>query len=118
MPQACTVTDKITGNVKHHSSHIVGYTSEGSPIYCGGHGVTGAQVKGQGKVLIQGKAAATVGDKGTTTCPCCGQGYTNQSGSSKVFINGRPAVRLGDNVNIHGQGTGQMVSGKSKVIFA
>lgn len=128
MPKACTVSHSMSGNVKHHAGHIIGYREEctGSgedevcvqvPIYCTGHSVSGKQTKGQSKVMIQGKPAAVVGDSGSSTCPCDGKGYTNVQGSSKVFINGKPAVRLGDKVNIHGQGSGNMTSGSSKVYF-
>jgi uncharacterized Zn-binding protein involved in type VI secretion len=131
MPQAARVTDRMAGSVGHHNRHITGYRQvedgedeDGNtkyrqePIYCSGHSVTGKQTKGHSKVMIQGQAAATVGDSGTSTCPCDGAGYTNVSGSSKVIIQGKPAVRLGDKVNIHGQGTGSMTSGSSKVIFS
>lgn len=143
MAQAVTVSAKMQGSVNHHNNHIIGYKqvldhynqvqngtdSDGKPkytqvpvyrndpIYCSGHSVTGMQTSGQSKVLIGGKPAAVVGDGGTSNCSCDGKGYTNVQGSSKVFINGKPAVRLGDKVNIHGQGTGVMTSGSSKVNF-
>lgn len=118
MPEACTITDTMAGSVAHHNGHIIGYTGDGDPIYCSGHGVTGVQTSGSSKVIIQGLGAARLGDGGTTTCPCCGQDYTNVVASSKVIIEGRGAVRLGDGVDIHGAGSGVMVSGHSKVIFA
>ena len=144
MPEACVISDKMSGSVGHHNSHIIGYVQvidryrrvekgkdedgepiyedvpvyRDDPVYCAGHDVTGEQAAGQSKFMIQGKAAATVGDTGTSTCPCCGKGYTNTKGSSKVFINGRAAVRLGDEVDIHGEGTGTMTSGNAKVNFA
>lgn len=57
-------------------------------------------------VFIEGRAAATVGSTATNTPPHIPQGGsfqippTNQgtimAGSSSVFINGRPAARMGD----------------------
>lgn len=119
MQAAVTIADRMIGSVRHHSGHIIGWTGgeNPSPIYCSGHSVSGSQVTGQSKVMIQGKPAATVGDSGNSNCACDGAGYTNIQGSPKVFINGRAAVRLGDKVNIHGQGTGTMVSGHAKVNF-
>lgn len=72
------------------------------------------------KVRIQGQPAAYVGSKGPTDCPDPhppdGGGFEVTKGSEKVFIEGKPAVRLGDPTNIHDVGTGVMVQGSSKVM--
>lgn len=118
MPEACTITDNMSGSVGHHAGHVIGYTSEGAPIYCSGHGVGGTQATGSNKVVIQGQRAARLYDTGTTNCPCDGADYTNVSASNKVIIEGLGAVRLGDSVDIHGAGSGNMITGKAKVIMA
>lgn len=110
-----TVGHQMKGSVGHHAGHVDHYDSEGRPVYCSGHAVTGVQMTGQAKVRIQGKPVAVVGDGGTTDCRCDGQGYTNSGGSAKVRIHGKGIVRVGDPVNIHGQGTGVMTTGHPKV---
>lgn len=118
MPEIATIANTMTGHVAHHAGHVIGYTSKGDPIYCSGHTVTGVQTTGSSKVIVQGFEAARLTDHGTTTCPCCGQGYTNATASSKVIIEGLGAVRVGDGCDIHGVGSGNMVTGRSKVIIA
>lgn len=68
-------------------------------------------------MFFGGKAAARLGDNGWTNCLCCGSGYTNVEGSSKVYVGGKPVVRVGDSLDIHGQGTGQMTTGSTRVFI-
>lgn len=113
-----TVGDSMQGTVGHHAGHVLYYEQTDSgpvPVYCSGHAVSGQQTTGQQKVRVNGKAVAVVGEQGTTNCPCDGQGYRNTTGSSKVRVNGKPLVRLQDQVDIHGQGIGQMTTGSPKV---
>ncbi|WP_422661739.1 PAAR domain-containing protein (plasmid) [Paenibacillus sp. EC2-1] len=121
MPGAARVQDSMGGSVGHHAGHIIGYDydSEGHayPIYCSGHSVSGTETSGSSKVFVNGLPAARRGDGGTSDCPCDGAGYTIVGGSSKVFIQGSAAARVGDQVDIHGQGSGNMTSGSSKVII-
>lgn len=119
MAGGVAISDSMAGNVGSHAGHIVGWTGgeNPSPIYCSGHSVNGTQQTGSSKVIMQGRPAARKGDTGSSSCPCDGQGYTIDGGSSKVFIEGRPAARIGDSVNIHGQGSGRMTTGSSKVII-
>ncbi|MDF7820363.1 PAAR domain-containing protein [Runella sp. MFBS21] len=49
------------------------------------------------KVLIAGMPAATVG----TMCTCAGPPDTIVKGSATVFIEGKPAARMGD-MTVHG----------------
>ncbi|WP_028669086.1 PAAR domain-containing protein [Runella zeae] len=49
------------------------------------------------KVLIAGMPAATVG----TMCTCAGPPDTIVKGSATVFIEGKPAARMGD-LTVHG----------------
>jgi len=69
-------------------------------------------------MFINGKSAARLSDTGYTTCPCCGAGYTNVQASTSLFVNGRGIVRVGDGVNIHLQGAGNMVSGSNNFFVA
>lgn len=120
MPAACTINNNMSGSVAHHAGHIIGWTGgeEPSPIYCSGHGVSGVQRTGNSKVMINGIPVARLGDSGSTDCACDGQPYTNSSASNKVIVGGIGAVRVGDQCNIHGAGTGTMITGHSKVMMS
>ena len=117
--KAVRIGDAMQGGVSSHNRHIVGWTSEKipSPIYCSGHSVAGRQTTGAQKTYIEGMKAARLGDTGTTNCPCDGRGYTVESGSSKVFIEGKPAARNIDRLDIHGAGNGSFVSSSQKVFI-
>lgn len=109
--------DRIAGRVNSHNRHIVGWTDgdDPSPIFCSGHSVTGQQTVAASKTYIEGKLAVRKGDTGTTNCPCDGRGYTVTGGSSKVFIEGIPAARNTDRVDIHGAGSGNFTTSSQKV---
>lgn len=68
------------------------------------------------KVFINGKKAAYVGSTTSESDSLCSGSGSVSSGSSKVFIDGQPAARLGDSVKGH-KGTGTITSGSSTVIF-
>lgn len=68
---------------------------------CTGHGCFPARPNNEGSpdVFINGIAAHRVGDGWETHC--CGSschGSTMASGSSTVFVNGKPLARIGDQV--------------------
>jgi uncharacterized Zn-binding protein involved in type VI secretion len=110
MPGAARVGDTIKGHVGHHANHMI------APLTpCNGHDVVGVETTGVPNVRINGRPAIVVTDGGTTNCACDGQGFTNVQGSSRVRITGRSAVRIGDRVDIHGQGTGTVVTGSANV---
>ena len=116
---AIRISDRMSGNVSSHNSHVVGWTSGEvpQPIYCTGHGVNGQQTTGSNKTLIEGKLAARKDDNGSTNCPCDGQGYNIASGSSKVFIEGKQAARTNDKINIHNHGSGSFITSSAKVFI-
>ncbi|MCL2085180.1 MAG: PAAR domain-containing protein [Oscillospiraceae bacterium] len=66
-------------------------------------------------VYINALAAATIGSITTEYDGCCGtsRGAVGE-GSSTVFINGRPAARIGDAVNVH-NGAGEVTDGSQNV---
>jgi uncharacterized Zn-binding protein involved in type VI secretion len=67
-------------------------------------------------VFINGKAALRIGDPGVHSS-CCGPNtWVCAEGSSKVFINNIPAVRLGD-ATTHCGGVGKMIEGSPDVSF-
>lgn len=81
------------------------------------HPVTGPSMVGSPDVLVNGLPALrkTSGDTGMHAA-CCGpnQWYPN-AGSSKVYINNLPAVRLGDATK-HCGGVGNLITGSPNVI--
>ena len=115
--KAVRIGDTIAGRVNSHNQHNVGWTEgdKPSPIFCNGHSVTGQQTVAASKTYIEGRLAVRQGDTGTTNCPCDGRGYTVTGGSSKVFIEGKPAARNIDSVDIHGAGTGKFTTSSQKV---
>lgn len=110
MSAIITIGSSVSGSVSHHAGHMIGKNP------CSGHSVSGSQQSGNQKFKVSGRAVATVGDNGNTSCPCCGQGFMNTEGSSKFFVSGKAVVRSGDSVNIHGAGSGTLGSGISKFI--
>lgn len=114
MPAIARVGDAITGHVGHHAGHVIEWTDDG-PIYCSGHEVSGVETTGVPSVRVNGIPVIVVNDTGTTNCPCDGKGFTNIVGSSSVRINNRAVVRVGDRVDIHGQGVGTVTSGEETV---
>ena len=84
---------------------------------CTGHGSFPPRPNNQasGNVFIEGIAAHRQGDSWPTHCnstPTCHDGVT-AGGSSKVFINGKAAARVGDAVSCGGT----IAEGASKVFI-
>lgn len=74
------------------------------------HPCTGVIATGSPHVLIDGKPAARVGDKGTHAA-CCGPNtFEIVSGDPQVLINGKPAARRLDKTK-HCGGTGSITEG-------
>lgn len=71
------------------------------------------------KVYIDGKLIATVGSSTYEN----DDNHTNSlgsiiSGSSKVFINGQPVARIGDNVTLHNGDSTTISQGSSRMIVS
>lgn len=80
------------------------------------HDVTGPAVEGSGDVLINGRLALRVGDRGSHGA-CCGPNQWQATGGAPgVLINGRRAHRVGDDV-AHCGGSGVLVGGSGDVII-
>lgn len=68
-------------------------------------------------VLINTLPASRKTDKGSTKCPCLGI-YEITTGSSNVFVNMLPSVRLSDSTLCDNcSGEGSIMSGSSNVII-
>lgn len=69
---------------------------------CTGHGCFGPRVNDEASedVFINGIGAHREGDHWTTHCcgPICHDGVAD-TGSTTVFINGKPAMRIGDAIS-------------------
>lgn len=82
------------------------------------HSVQGPAVSGSPNVIVAGfpQLRAAAKDNGTHSS-CCGPNtWVTMQGSSTVFVNDLPAVRLGD-ATTHCGGTGSMITGASNVII-
>lgn len=80
------------------------------------HPGVGPSVTGSANVLINGRPALRVDDKGIHAA-CCGNNmWTATQGSPTVFINGKAAHRMNDMVR-HCGGTGKLIEGSSDVII-
>jgi uncharacterized Zn-binding protein involved in type VI secretion len=125
LAQIATVGSLISGSVDHHNNHILYYNtiddgdgqSHQEPVYCTGHSITGNQVSGVSKFLVNGQPIAVVGKTGISNCACDGQGFTNSQGSSKFFMGGLAVCRLGDAVDIHSHGIGHITTGIPKFLI-
>ena len=79
------------------------------------HGATGPAIQGSADVMVNGRPAVRVGDKGIHAA-CCGPNmWTAQAGSGTVFINGAKAHRK-DDADTHCGGNGKMIEGSDDVI--
>lgn len=81
---------------------------------CCPHDVRGPAVTCSPNVKIGGEGALRVGDTGTHSTCCGSNTWEAIEGSSKVFINGKPAVRKGDKTR-HCGGDGEMITGVATV---
>jgi uncharacterized Zn-binding protein involved in type VI secretion len=79
------------------------------------HSCSGPAIVGSPDVLVNGKPAIRVGDKGVHMA-CCGPNmWTAQVGSGTVFINNKQAHRLND-MDQHCGGVGRMIEASTNVI--
>lgn len=108
--KVCVVGSKMNGSVPHHAGHIIGYDSDGNPIYCSGHSVSGsASSAKQSKLYIQGKLALVNGASGGSTDPCDGSKFIVNASGSNIYIQGKQAVLKGNSVSLN-PGSGKMTS--------
>ena len=79
------------------------------------HPCIGPAVQGSPDVMVNGRPAIRVGDKGVHAA-CCGPNmWTAAQGSGTVMINNMQAHRMGDQ-DSHCGGNGKMVEGSDNVI--
>ncbi len=102
MPLACRFGDKAHCPRDSHGNK------------CCSHGVKGPATSGSPDILINGRPALRLGDKGRHS-KCCGPNtWKTVAGSSNVLFNGLPLVRLGDATK-HCGGRGRMVEASGDV---
>ena len=102
MPPACRIGDKA-----HCPRDSHGNT-------CCAHSVIGPAVSGSPDIIINGRPALRVGDRGRHSS-CCGPNtWQAAAGSASVLCNGLPLARLGDATR-HCGGTGKMVEASPDV---
>ena len=85
---------------------------------CCAHSVKGPAISGSPDVLVAGEAQlrATGVDNGVHS-GCCGPNtWVTLQGSTSVFVNDLPAVRLGD-ATTHCGGSGSIITGANNVII-
>lgn len=110
MPGAARLNDAVAGTTAGEHS---GHASPHPPMPFSGEIISGCC----GDVLINGRPAATVGSITVERDDCCGSSLGSVAvGSSKVFIHGIPAARIGDALNAH-NGTGSIISGSGDVFI-
>ena len=79
------------------------------------HPGVGPAVSGSADVLVNGRPALRVDDKGMHAA-CCGSNmWTATHGSGTVFINGKPAFRTNDATQ-HCGGSGKLIEGSPDVV--
>lgn len=110
MAQAARLGDAVTGTTAgEHSGHVPPH----SPEQFSGEISGGCS----GNVFINGIPAAVAGSVTTERDGCCGSSNGKVAvGSSLVFINGKPAVRMGDALAPH-SGSGNIISGSGDVLI-
>lgn len=110
MPEAARLNDAVAGTTAgEHTGHVPPH----SPEPFSGEISSGCS----GDVFINGMAAATVGSVTTERDGCCGSSSGKvATGSSSVFINGKPAARRGDALAPH-SGEGTVTAGSADVLI-
>ena len=85
---------------------------------CCAHSVQGPAVSGSNNVIVAGQALLRAqGTDNGVHSGCCGPNtWVTVQGSSTVFVNDIPAVRLGD-MTKHCGGAGSIISGATNVII-
>lgn len=82
---------------------------------CCPHAVMGPATEGSGDVLVNGRGAIRVGDRGTHS-GCCGPNtWKAIQGAGTVLVNGKPLTRGGDGTE-HCGGRGSLIAGSGDVI--
>lgn len=108
--KVCVVGSKMNGKVSRDNNHNIGTDSDGNPIPCSGHSVTGsANDANQSKLFIQGKLALVDGATGPTTDPCGSRNFIANASGSNIYIQGKQVVLKGNSVSIV-KGSGNMVT--------
>jgi uncharacterized Zn-binding protein involved in type VI secretion len=79
------------------------------------HNCTGPAILGSPDVMVNGKPAIRVGDKGIHMACCATNTWTATVGSGTVMINNKQAHRLND-MDTHCGGVGRMVDASTNVI--
>jgi uncharacterized Zn-binding protein involved in type VI secretion len=80
------------------------------------HPAVGPAIAGSPTVMINGRPAVRVGDKGVHAACCNTNMWTAVKGSATVMINNKPAHRMSD-TDQHCGGVGQMIEGSADVII-
>lgn len=106
MPIVAIEGSTVVGNVGHHAGHVIGYDSEGHPIYCSGHAVTGWPKASQKKLYWRKIPVLVCGDQGESNCACDGGPVKVNCSTQKLRVQGKPVVLNGDRGDFHGAGTG------------
>jgi uncharacterized Zn-binding protein involved in type VI secretion len=79
------------------------------------HDATGPAITGSPDVMVNGRPAVRVGDKGHHSSCCGSQSWTAETGSATVYFNNRPAHRKDDKSH-HCGGDGKTIEGSPNVI--
>lgn len=79
------------------------------------HRAVGPAISGSGDVLINGRPALRVGDRGVHSACCGANTWEATSGSASVLINQRAAHRRGD-TDRHCGGLGYLLEGSDDVL--
>lgn len=79
------------------------------------HTVQGPAAMGSTNVLVNGKPALRLGDRGVHTACCRANLWASVMGSPTVLVNGRPFTRIGDSI-LHCGGPGILVMGSPNVL--
>lgn len=110
MPGAARLGDAVTGTTAgEHAGHVPPHP----PMAFSGEISGGCSPN----VFINGVPAATVDSVTTERDGCCGSSQGKvAAGSGTVFINGKPAARIGDGLNAH-NGSGKVAAGSEDVFI-
>ena len=117
MTKVCVIGSKMDGEVPHHAGHIIGYDSDGDPIPCSGHNVSGTATNAnQSKLYINGKLALVDGASGPSSDPCDGSSFKVHASGSNIYIQGKKAVLKGNKTTLS-PGSGSMKTANQSKFF-
>lgn len=118
---AIKIEDKeYTRSFKVNAVSTAGYASIGMNCQCDAyalgcvacpHTTIGPIITGSSHVLINGKPAARVGDRGIAAGGCGDPYYTITTGDSSVLIDGKPAAKKGLSQVQFAGGVGKIIEG-------